>query len=106
MELAGLYDKDADYDGMIPEAVMSLVEAHSKNGHSGMSHAITIDIFKKVINFKTLTPITSDPEEWMDTSCYCDGKNELWQNKRDPSYFSKDGGKTFYNIDEKEESNV
>jgi hypothetical protein len=28
----------------------------------------------------------------------------MWQNKRDPSYFSKDGGKTFYSLNDKKAS--
>ena len=65
-----------------------------------MSSALTLEIFNKVVNFKILTPITNDPNEWNNVNEYC-RKNDkpLWQNKRDPSYFSKDGGKTFYTVD-------
>ena len=96
MKWAGLYDKDADYGGMIPAAVMKLVKAHSEEGHSGGSHSITMQIFNRVINFKTLTPITDDPEEWMQHA------DNTWQNKRQSSCFSTDGGKTHYDIDDKE----
>ena len=41
MRLAGLYDKDADYDGLIPDAVMALVKTHSEQSHSNeYPHAI------------------------------------------------------------------
>lgn len=93
MELAGLYSKDADYGGMIPEAVISLVKAHASQGHSGGSHAITIDLFNKLINFENLTPLTSDPEEWFDVSEL--SGYPLWQNTRNSSCFSKNGGKTW-----------
>jgi hypothetical protein len=99
MKLAGLYDKDADYGGMIPEAVMALVRVHAEQGHSGMSHGLTMQIFNRVINFKTLTPITSNPDDWNDVAA-ASGK-PMWQNLRQPSIFSEDGGKTWYDINDK-----
>lgn len=97
MELAGLYEKDADYGGLIPDAVMALIEAHAKQGHSGGSHMIALGIFNRLVNFKTLTPITSKPEEWLNRTDVSGG-HPTWQNLRDPSVFSQDGGKTWYDI--------
>lgn len=91
---AGLYDADADYGGAIAEAVMKLVRAHASEEHSGGSHHMTLSIFNKVINFKTLSPITSSPDEWTEVA------EDLWQNRRQSSTFSKDGGKTWYDLDE------
>ena len=99
MRLAGLYDKDADYDGMIPEAVMKLIKVHSKERHSGSSHALTLSIFAKVANFKTLTPLTNDPSEWMEVSEEHAGRPGVWQSNRQSSCFSEDGGKTYHDID-------
>lgn len=96
MKKAGLYGQDSDYGGMLPEAVMALVKAHSEQGHSGGSHAVTLGIFNRVINFKTLTPLTSNPDEWMEVA------PGMWQSFRQSSCFSKDGGKTWYDIDAKE----
>ena len=56
MRKAGLYDSDADYDGMIPSAVTRLLCCMAIEGHSGMSHQLTMDIFTKVANWKPLTP--------------------------------------------------
>lgn len=99
MRRAGLYDADADYDGMIPKAVMKLVEAHASEGHSGGSHSLVIAIFNKVINFKPLTPLSTDPAEWqrVDPDHYQPG---TWQSRRQPEIFSRDGGKTHYDIDD------
>ena len=63
MRRAGLYDKDADYAGMIPEAVMKLVKTHTAERHSGASHWLTLQVFNKVINYKPLTPLTDNPAE-------------------------------------------
>lgn len=104
MRLAGFYDEDSDYGGMIPGAVLALVEAHSKEGHSGGSHELVIEIFKKVICFKTLTPLTSNYEEWFKHDHQVGGV-DCWQSIRCPSAFSQDGGKTWYDIDDPEKKN-
>lgn len=104
MELAGLYDKDADYGGMIPAAVMALVEAHAKEDHSGGSHWLVLQIFNKVINFKTLMPIGSTKDEWFKHDDQTAGK-DCWQNIRQSSVFSQDGGDTWYDIDDPDKKN-
>ena len=104
MRKAGLYDGDADYAGMIPEAVMALVKAHSEQGHSGGSHYLVLEIFNKVVNYKTLTPISSDPDEWCKHD-YQAGGHSCWQNTRQSSCFSQDGGQTWYDIDDPDKKN-
>ena len=98
MRLAGLYGKDSDYGGLIPKAVMALVTAHADQGHSGGSHQIVMEIFNLVANYKTLTPVTDDPAEWIG------GRGSpgesMFQSNRDPSLFSTDGGKTYYSVDD------
>ena len=101
MRRAGLYDKDADYGGMIPEAVMALIKAHAAQGHSGASSWLTLEIFNELVNFRPLTPLTSDPSEWNDVSGLC--AKPTWQNKRDSRVFSDDAGKTWFSIDKNNE---
>lgn len=55
LELAGYFKKDGLYDGMIGEAVKKLLEVHQKEGHSGMSHALTVKLFKAVALGEALT---------------------------------------------------
>lgn len=104
MRRAGLYDKDSDYGGMIPEAVLELIKLHSAQGHSGGSHAITMRVFNRLVNFKTLTPIDSNPADWLDRT-EMSGGNPTWQSLRDPAIFSQDGGKTWYDIEDPERKN-
>lgn len=94
LRLAGLFDKDSDYDGALGPAVMELVEKFAAQGHSGFSAGLTLDLFNRVASFKPLTPITSNPDEWMECG------PSVWQNRRKPTTFSKDGGKTWYDLDE------
>lgn len=55
LEMAGLFDKDSDYGGMIGAAVMKLINTHFDEGHSGMSHELTLHIFNKVVRGHALT---------------------------------------------------
>lgn len=96
IELAGLFGPKSDYDGMLGDALMALVEAFDGQGHSGMSASIVAHAFGKLMRWEPLTPITSDPDEWYDRSGESGGP--LWQNKRDSKAFSKDGGKTWTRI--------
>lgn len=96
---AGLLSADADYDGQVGATVLRMIEAFSGYGHSGGSAAMTLEIFNRVARFQTLGPITDDPDEWMRVN---PGDEEVgvWQNRRQGSLFSNDGGKTYYDIDE------
>jgi hypothetical protein len=99
LKLAGLFDKDSDYDGMLGNAVLELVKVFSKQGHSGFSAHQTLKIFNIVANYNPLTPIGKNKDEWMDVAeMTADGKG-MWQNKRRGTTFSRDGGKTWYDID-------
>jgi hypothetical protein len=95
---AGLFDRDSDYKGMIGEAVLELVEKFAEQGHSGFSARLVLDIFQRVASFEALTPITCDPSEW---NYINDIRSEpLWQNRRDSTLFSLDGGKTYYSVED------
>ena len=98
LQLAGMFDKDADYNGALAPHIIKVVEAFSKGKHSGASAMISIGILEKLLRFQTLTPITNNPKEWMKVGRKI-ARILLWQNKRDPSIFSKDGGKTWYNVE-------
>ncbi len=98
MRRAGLYDADCDYGaGEIAQCVEKMVAAFAQFGHSGGSADMTLGVFDRVIRHQTLTPITSDPSEWMDVSDV--SGQPMWQNRRSPSVFSKDGGQTWYDLD-------
>lgn len=55
LELAGFFNKDSDYGGMLGNAVMKLVDTHFDEGHSGMSHEYALMLFNKVVRGHALT---------------------------------------------------
>lgn len=50
----GLFDKDADYDGMLGDAVLELITVFAAQGHSGYSAQMTRELFYKLSNFEEL----------------------------------------------------
>ena len=103
MKLIGLDKKEADYDGMLYEAVMELIKTFAGQGHSGFSAGLTLYFFDKVARFKNLSPLTNNPNEWMEISDYVGQEQKgIWQNRRDSECFSEDGGKTYYNLNDKD----
>lgn len=100
LRLAGLFDKDSDYEGILGQAVLELVKVFASQGHSGFSAGQTIRLFEQLASYRALTPVTSDPSEWMKIH---DGLQSeprpLWQSTRQSSCFSNDGGQTYWDID-------
>lgn len=88
LEIAGLFESDV-YGTMIGDAVMELIEAFDKQDHSGASAHYVLTAFAEVAAFRTLSPLTNNPDEWME---FAEGK---WQSRRNPGAFSNDGGKTY-----------
>lgn len=104
LQLAGMYDEDdklgdISYNKMVADAVVELMQKFSEQDHSGFSAGMVRELFNKLSQFQTLTDITNNPDEWLNVAEYMNNE-PMWQNKRNPAIFSKDGGKTWYNIDE------
>ena len=87
LKIACLFDKDSDYSGGIGKAVMELVEVFDRQDHSGASATFVANLFYRLANWKPLTRITSNPDEWI-----CIRVNErgekVFQSKRCPSVFT------------------
>lgn len=101
LRLAGYYKEDNDYGGMIPEAVLAIVKVFAEQGHSGGSAWLVRNLLNRLLNYKTLTPPTNAPDEWMDVAEYSSpDRPAIWQSRRQPDLFSNDGGKTYYSLDD------
>jgi len=80
------------------EGYLKVVKAFSDMGHSGGSASIAIPIVNSLLQFENLKPLTNNPSEWEDRSEM--SGYPLWQNKRNPKYFSTDGGTSMWNVNE------
>lgn len=103
LELLGMYaDTEENKDGLQPKLadnILKMIEVWGEIGHSGGSAMWTRDILNKLLNWENLAPITSNPDEWNDVSEM--NGSPMWQNNRNPMLFSTDGGKSYYNVDDK-----
>ncbi len=96
-ELAAHSSASQAYDGMIGEAVIELLETFAKQGHSGASAAITLQIFERLARFRPLSPLSGKDDEWVEVGSY------VFQNRRCSSVFCEvdklTKEKHFYSID-------
>ena len=81
LKIAGLFDKDSDYNGMLAEAVMELIKVFAKQGHSGVSASMVSNLFNKLSSFKPITPLTFKDDEWVEVS------TNKYQNIRNSAVF-------------------
>src|SRR5574343_1025542 len=89
LQIAGLFDKDSDYGGMLGPAIMKMVREFSAEGHSGYSASLALKIFEKVASFEPLTPLTGADDEWHEIG---DGE---WQNVRCSHVFKGADGRAY-----------
>lgn len=92
LRLAGMFDSDSDYNGMLGRAVLRMVREFSQEGHSGMSAGLAINLFEKVSRYTPLQPLTGEDDEWHEVG---DG---MFQNRR-CSHVFKDADGAAYDID-------
>jgi hypothetical protein len=78
---------------------LEVILAFISYGHSGGSASVTIPILNDLLQFKNLTPLTKDPDEWVEVGEIGDGE-PLWQNVRNSKALSLDGGNTHYFVDD------
>lgn len=97
LQRAGLLDQDSDYSAQLGKHVLDLVQAFSEGRHSGESAEMTIQLLEKLLRFHPLTPLTYEPDEWIDQTEI--SGTPLWQNRRKSDVFSTDGGTTWYCLD-------
>lgn len=82
---AELDQAEGDYRGALYHAVLRQVRLHAIEGHSGGSHEVVLQLTNQLLNFKPLTPLTGEEDEWLDLSDYA-GK-PWFQNVRCPTVF-------------------
>lgn len=87
-------DEDASYNKLMTDSIMNLVTLFADQGHSGHTAAYSIELLGKLLKFEPLSPITSSSEEWVHVG------PELWQNTRNSKCFSKNGGVTYYTLND------
>ena len=94
----GLTDED-EYNAMMRKHILGMVQLFSDEGHSGFSATYAINILKKVLMFKPLSPLTGEDDEWTNVSEISGTPH--YQNKRLSSVFKDGKDGEAYDIDGK-----
>ena len=97
-----------EYDGLLYEQVLELVNVFEKQKHSGYSAKLVLDAFQRVAQCLPLVALQGTPDEWVEVAeglwqnCRCSSvfKDEKLYNGQaydiDGRLFSTDNGKTWY----------
>lgn len=80
-------------DQELIDNLVAVVDEFAEFGHSGGSAPFAISYLERLLRFEPLSPLTSNPNEWLDRSEM--SGTPMWQSVRDSRAFSKDGGKTW-----------
>lgn len=88
----GGFSEDGAQSGIAE--VLELVAIFSQQGHDATAANWTAEVFSTLAKRKPLTPITSDPSEWVELPDFDGGT--VWQARRDPACISRDGGATWH----------
>ena len=75
----------------IDKNILELINVFSNQHHSGFTAAYVIDILQRLLNYKPLTPLTGEDDEWEDVTSY-GYDTPTFQNKRCSAVFKDDKG--------------
>lgn len=85
------------------EGYLNVVKAFAAMNHCGGSASVAIPVINQLLQFKNLTPLTDDSDEWVHhTQEVWGAPGGIWQNIRNSEAFSSDGGKTYYLLSERD----
>lgn len=95
LDIIGMKEDSPDeINVMMRKHILHMVKEFSDEGHSGFSGRYALSVLTKLLDFKPLTPLTGEEDEW---HLVGDGH---WQNKRCSSVFKGVDG-SCYDIDGK-----
>jgi len=66
--------------------VLNLIQMFASQGHTGSTGNYALHMFTRLVNFKPLTPLTGEDDEWIDVMTY-EGTPYMQQNLRCSSVF-------------------
>ena len=79
----------------VNDDILDIIKLFSSQGHSGFSAGYSLNILKRLLDYKPLSAITGDEDEWEQLNYSPD---LAYQNKRCPSLFRDADGKV-YNVE-------
>ena len=89
-----------DINDAMRKNVIDLVTMFAGQHHSGASAQYLVQTLNRLLQLKTLTPISCKATEWQYIDEAIAGDKFTWQNLRNSAAISSDGGKTYYLVDD------
>lgn len=84
-------DSELEMQKWCTKCVLELLDVFGKQGHSNFSANYIVNLFDSLADFKPLTPLTGEDDEWH--SSFCD--SDILQNKRCGSVFKDPDGRVY-----------
>lgn len=90
LEKACKSDSGLEMQKEVTKAILELLDVFEKQGHSGFSASYIVNLFKDLVDYKPLSPLTGEDDEWTDDAISF-GPNDVpsQQNKRCYCLFRK-----------------
>jgi hypothetical protein len=79
---------DCEWQELLCNQVLELLDIFSKHGHSGSSAPYAINLFKTLAAFEPIVPLTGQAFEWNEVGGY-------WQNNRCSHVFKGKDGRAY-----------
>jgi hypothetical protein len=100
LEMAGLLKTESGAPSLLGVQVLELVNAFSRQNHTNQSAVSTVVIFNRLVQLETLTD--NDHSYYEDVSHLLNKEaGTVFRDIRNPKWLSEDGGKTWYNAQER-----
>ena len=89
LDLIGMTEDSGDMNKAMRDHILHMVKEFSDEGHSGMSASYALKLLTNLLDFKPLTPLTGEDDEWTILDY---GGDMRAQNKRCFHVFKGDDG--------------
>ena len=96
LDRIGMTD-DGDMNGIMRKHLLHMVKEFADEGHSGFSANYALQCLKRLLNFKPLSPLTGEDDEWSEVTQISGYPH--FQNKRCGSVFKNGKDGESYDID-------
>lgn len=92
LDAAGLKESGNidDVSAWVRQDVLALLQVFVDQGHSGMSAPYVLKLFDRLANWKPLSPLTGETDEWTEVG------PDVWQNKRASNVFKGEDSRAYW----------
>lgn len=95
-------DPQSDPDSHFTENLLAMIAIWIQAGHSGGSAPMAVSMMERILSFKTLTPLTNNPDEWYEHGAPDNTPAGFYQNKRRGEAFTTDPQlRTYYLLEDR-----